>query len=438
MLQVNPDLPVQTQTVIDKAMAKDREERYQTAVALAEAVQQLLTIPPVVIKPPLATLQLAQEMDQAEAGAETLLDTPPEELPVAASPDSAVEEKTQDPAPAPLHLDKEGAGAGRGLPAWTWWAGAIVVVLLLIFGIRAMLGGGGETTPQPAEESRGAIVAVVPTETATRVPMLPTLTATIMPEPANTATAVPSPTATLDPNVPPPDPTLGSVRERPQDKVKMVYVPPGTFPMGSTDGDGDEQPVHDVTLDGFWIDETEVTNAHYAQCVEAGECEASFYEDSAYNGDNLPVVGVFWNDADAYCNWAGGQLPTEAQWEYAARGPDGNTYPWGEEVPTCDLAQYGDCDGQTVPTGSYPEGASWAGALDMAGNVWEWVSDWYDSDAYASAVAENPTGPESGDTKVLRGGSWIGKSINLRGANRGDDDSVWYDDIGFRCDLPGS
>ena len=195
-----------------------------------------------------------------------------------------------------------------------------------------------------------------------------------------------------------------------------------------------EGPVHDVTLDGFWIDETEVTNAHYVQCVGAGECAASSYEDdSTYNGADYPVVGVSWNDADAYCNWAGGQLPTEAQWEYAARGPEGNRYPWGEEEPTCELAQYSDCSLWTVPVGSYPQGASWVGALDMAGNAVEWVNDWYEHSYYANSPAENPAGPESGVSKVQRGG---GGPFDLRGAARSN--NALFEVInGFRCVLPG-
>jgi serine/threonine-protein kinase len=234
--------------------------------------------------------------------------------------------------------------------------------------------------------------------------------------------------------------------------MMMVYVPPGTFPMGSTDGEDDERPVHDVALDGFWIDETEVTNAQHTQCVDAGECAASSYaDDPTYNGDDYPVVGVSWNEADTYCRWAGGQLPAEAQWEYAARGPEGNRYPWGEEfegklVNYCDEnctydwkdESFNDGYELTAPVGSYPEGASWVGALDMAGNVWEWVNDWYDGDYYANSPAENPAGPESGAAKVLRGGSWYSRSIYLRGAYRNNEDLVFRDaGFGFRCVLPG-
>jgi formylglycine-generating enzyme required for sulfatase activity len=225
-------------------------------------------------------------------------------------------------------------------------------------------------------------------------------------------------------------------------------VPSGTFPMGSDNGESDEQPVHDVTLDAFWIDQTEVTNAQYALCVEDGDCEESLYADSAdFNGDNYPVVGISWHDASAYCEWAGARLPTEAEWEYAARGEEGSTFPWGDAF---DGTRLNFCDencahewaddtvddgyGCTAPTGNYPSGASWCGALDMAGNVWEFVADWYESDYYERSPAENPLGPEEGDVKVLRGGSWYFAPGGVRGACRGGGSpGVTGNGVGFRC-----
>ena len=146
------------------------------------------------------------------------------------------------------------------------------------------------------------------------------------------------------------------------------------------------------------------------------------------------MVGVTWYNAVAYCEWADadGRLPTEAEWEYAARGEQGNKYPWGNEDPTCDLAQYEACSGNTVPVGSFPDGASWCDALDMAGNVWEWVGDWYGG--YSSDPQVNPTGAKTGQYRVLRGGSWRNRAAVLRGANR-----LWHlpgsgvNYIGFRC-----
>jgi formylglycine-generating enzyme required for sulfatase activity len=227
--------------------------------------------------------------------------------------------------------------------------------------------------------------------------------------------------------------------------MTMVYVPAGQFEMGSDDDGVDyamqlcrelsddcqrrwyenEQPVHTVALDGFWIDKHEVTNAQYQKCVEAGECQAptrcNWGEPAYGEADKAdhPAACVDWQGAQDYCEWAGGRLPTEAEWEYAARGPAGNLFPWGDTFDgtlanscdtNCTLAWrytgYDDGYAQTAPVGSYPGGTSWCGAEDMAGNVWEWVSDWYDSDYYSVSPAENPGGPSSGEYRVSRGGSW--------------------------------
>ena len=223
------------------------------------------------------------------------------------------------------------------------------------------------------------------------------------------------------------------------DRMRMVYVPAGEFIMGSQDGKNDELPMHTVNLDAYYIDQTEVTYAQFKLCVKAGACDQpdfNNYYQSTYL--NHPVVNVSWNDADAYCQWAGRQLPTEAQWEKAARGTDGRTYPWGEGID-CDRANYSACDdfSQTSPVGySGWRGASPYSAWDMAGNVWEWVADWYDSDYYLNAPSANPTGPISGTDRVLRGGSWY-NHMNLARASyrhyKNPDDK--YNFIGFRCAL---
>jgi serine/threonine-protein kinase len=236
--------------------------------------------------------------------------------------------------------------------------------------------------------------------------------------------------------------------------MRMVYVPAGEFEMG---GEGDasrEQPVHTVALDAFWIDRTEVTNAQYRLCVEAGVCQApptcypaelSPYADTSKS--EHPVVCVNWHSARAYCEWAAVRLPTEAEWEYAARGPKWNVFPWGDEfdgtqVNYCDTScgfawadeTFEDGYEDTAPVGSYPSGASWCGALDMAGNVSEWVADWYGSYYYERSPSENPTGPPSGSRRVERGGSWLDYSHSTRSAQRAwGVPSVEDEDLGFRC-----
>jgi serine/threonine-protein kinase len=233
--------------------------------------------------------------------------------------------------------------------------------------------------------------------------------------------------------------------------MEMVFVPAGPFIMGSNDVTN-EKPEREVYLDAYWIDKYEVSNAQYAKCVEAGGCKArvannsskrvSYYGNSDFN--DYPVIWVDWNQASAYCEWAGGKLPTEAQWEKAARGLNRNEYPWGNESPICDLANYNQgsnnepkhCIGDTTAVGSSPGGASYYGVMDMAGNVWEWVRDWYA--LYNTSEINNPTGPSTGlDSKVIRGGSWGNDSKEIRSAFRHIQNPVEGTAfIGFRCVFP--
>jgi serine/threonine-protein kinase len=220
----------------------------------------------------------------------------------------------------------------------------------------------------------------------------------------------------------------------------MAYVPAGEFLVGSTDSDTDadsrEKPQHKVYLDAFWIDRAEVTKAQYQQCVDAMKCAAPGCSGTG-KGDH-PVVCVSWHDAVNYCAWAERRLPTEVEWEKAARGTDGRRYPWGNDAPDCTRANYrgkdGGCVGETTAVGSYPSGTSPYGVLDMAGNVLEWVADWYGENYYASSAAQNPEGPASGQYRVLRGGTWNNFQRGVRAAGRsgGVPEDLSYD-IGFRC-----
>lgn len=217
------------------------------------------------------------------------------------------------------------------------------------------------------------------------------------------------------------------------DEAILVYVPEGEFLMGSGKGWNNEGPEHAVYLDAFWIYQHEVTNDEYRACVDSGRCTApdtvTCFSDPAYN--DHPVVHVSWFDAEAFCQWAGGRVPTEAEWEKAARGTDGRDFPWGNQNPNCSLANYKDCMGGTSPVGSYPAGASPFGVLDMAGNVGEWVADWCDDDYYSRSPYENPTGPNHGPGRVIRGASWDMAGPWLRTFTR-----LGYipsNELGFRC-----
>jgi len=237
-----------------------------------------------------------------------------------------------------------------------------------------------------------------------------------------------------------------SVNVSEKDGMKLLHVPAGKFTMGSENGDDNERPIHEVFLDPFWIDQTEVTNGMYALCVNPGKCKPpgsnesltrhGYYDDVQYK--EYPVIFVDWNRAKTYCEWAGRRLPTEAEWEKAARGTDAFVYPWGNTMPNKDLLNYNDFIGDTTKVGMYPNGASPYGALDMAGNVWEWVNDWFAPDYYKNSPATNPPGPSTGRTHVLRGGSWNLNEDLVRSTFRGTHPSEPNLGIGFRCAMNAS
>lgn len=225
----------------------------------------------------------------------------------------------------------------------------------------------------------------------------------------------------------------------------MALVPAGAFTMGSEQGEPDERPVHQVFLEAYYMDVYEVTIGRYAKFLSATGMAPprAWKEMNQPQNQQRPMVMVDWADAARYCRWAGKRLPTEAEWEKAARGTDARTYPWGNGSPTALHANFGKDAWEVyeslgyeglMPVGILPDGQSPYGIHDLAGNVMEWVSDWDDENYYKTSPARDPRGPLTGDKKVLRGGAWSFGSAYLRAAKRGNyKPSDRFDNIGFRC-----
>jgi formylglycine-generating enzyme required for sulfatase activity len=334
----------------------------------------------------------------------------------------------------------------------TWPARRMVVLVMLVaIGCSGPGATGGPTVTIPSPD---------PTTPATAGPPDPTSAAT---EPAT-----PTPAATIAPTPVPSDgSTAGEVRTDPWG-VEQVWVPAGSFRMGTgakaiaaltADGPPDwvaaefpsEQPAHEVNLThGYWIDRTEVSNAAFDAFVDAGGyTNRALWSDAGLRwlatqdvtrlplhcqGDvpENPRLCVTWFEAEAYATWRAGRLPTEAEWEFAARGPDSSVYPYGDRFDI-DLANVINSLGPKA-VGSYSDGASWVGAVDLSGNAMEWVSDWLDSGYYGSSPTDDPSGPTSGTKKVEKGGWWGSNEFVARSAYRHYEDPPEYGDkhIGFR------
>lgn len=330
------------------------------------------------------------------------------------------------------------------------WLGLGGLALFIVFGVTYLV--NNFPVAVPAAPSLAQTLTLISPTTAH-----PPATSTTLPAFTSTPafTATPSPTAS-------PALDIGSTWTRQADSMVMVYVPQGEFSMGDGADLGlaecqklgiagcergwftAEEPMHTIYLDSYWIDQTEITNRMYASCVQAGACQppsitksrtrGNYYGNPGYN--NYPVIYVEWSMANSYCAWAGARLPTEAEWEKAARGTDGREYPWGSAIPDCSLANFWTtdnkgCVGDTAPVGSFPGGKSIYGALDMAGNVWEWVSTL--SASYPYDATDGREDINSSTPRIMRGGSWSADGYYLRAPMRG-----WYFEefaysYGFRC-----
>jgi len=356
--ELNPAIPEPVERVLLKALAKRPEDRFQTAAEMVAVLQAAIP----------------------EAGPPAALAPPPSPQPTTFIMPASQPRVVPPVTPRP------------GLPGWAWFA--------LGLGLVAVVGAAALAALWPRlNPPEPPVIIITATPPATAIVQL--------------STATTAPEATAPAEAAPP------TRLAAKDGMPQVFVPAGEFLFGSN--------FSKQTLPAFWMDQTEVTNAMYARCVDDGACRPPAGKASetrgAYYGnptfDSYPVVYVDWSDADAYCRWAGRRLPTEAEWEKAARGVDGRTYPWGEAAPQPDSANYGRLVGDTTAVGAYLRGASPYGVLDMIGNVVEWVDDWH-SEGY----------------RLLKGGSWVTDANGLKAWGRfGSRPTNRYADYGFRCAL---
>ena len=288
-----------------------------------------------------------------------------------------------------------------------------------------------------------------PTRTTT-IPSVPLPTQTARP----TRIAGPTPTLIPTPTSMGPLPPTPALTTSPPDfvdahGVPMQLVPAGEFIMGSDTGTEDAKPAHRVYLDAFYIDRYEATHAFYKACVEAGGCALPEFWSTAFNdydyshpnSDDYPVRQLDWYMAAAYCEWRGARLLTEAEWEKAARGTDGRTYPWGNSKE-CSNGNFDGCQGagQGGPfkVGSYGTGTSPYGVYDMAGNLQEWVADWYSDNYYQDSPSSNPLGPASGELRVLKSSHWSMVESGAAGRWGWEPDDIGKGTFGVRCARAGA
>ncbi|RLD07532.1 MAG: hypothetical protein DRI56_06640 [Chloroflexota bacterium] len=462
--QVRPEISPELETVILKTLEKNPQDRYASGKALVAALEKALR-------------DSSKSVSLATPSRSTILERVASRMAAQSLP--------------PLSK-AEILSRNKKKRRWLTCFSALMLMTIVIAGWFFLTGGKGERlTPawfsSPTNQPTTALVAAPPIRTATPT-NTPTeiRTSTTAPTAAPTQTIAPSasetqraPTATLTPtprpsvtptSQPSPTATAFTIVVRSQDHMPMVLIPAGTFSRGAASNDinaeTDEQPQHEIYLDSFYIDQYEVSVGQYVAFLNvlgkhAGACQGytcartrfetwdsnilwnqgAIYEAEAGLADH-PVNNVSWFGAQAYCEWVGGRLPTEAEWEFAARGFDERIYPWGDEPPDENRAVFGESQyAALLPVMALPRGSSFFGLYGMAGGVQEWVSDWYDSAYYLISPKENPTGPETGFNvyypKAFRGGSWLSNPADLRVTARNGASPISFTqfgpDIGFRC-----
>ncbi len=493
-LGVNPDLPKAIDEILTRVLAKSPPDRYHTAAEFTEALEQAF-------ETSAQTQTVRRAGDRPGKGAPTLSEAVRQATDALQQVGHAVDRGVKR---------RAGLLRERFLVRWPvwrqwlhpsslmqrrlWLAGAGLLVVGAVLGLLPAIIRALPVYPKqtPAPLTAIAASSAVPSSTPRSTPL--PIVATTAPTDPSAATALPAalPTASAPPAatqvLPTPTSVVETRRESAKDNMVMVYIPAGDFLLGAAENDplakNDEKPQQKIYLDAFWIDRLPISVAQFGDFVtatgyrtdaERGCCEkdnaktggmvyapiqawavrASWQypegptaaADGGVASPKRPVVQVSWNDARAYCAWAGRRLPTEAEWEKAARGPSGLIYPWGmtfdpKRLNFCDqscVAQWKDLSNddtyaRTSPVGFFPAGASPYGVLDMAGNVWQWVNDFYDFRGYYGYPAANPVGVEAGPTHVLRGGSWIDTADRVRTTARSSQAPDARNDVsGFRC-----
>ena len=410
-----PDLPLEVELFIEKALIKDPKKRFTSMEAFVFELQSICE-----------GIRLREHINDSRAMSKQ---------------------------PAVLRKMKWMAFKTqlRSLPVWIWVGGVFfllsMIIVFAIFMISQNFIGLQNRLATAQATQRAALID--PVEVNTPEPTLQEPTKTVQPTVLRVE-AVLENTSTVEATQDIEVFSVGSSKVSEMDEMKLLYVPEGIFIMGgfdeNRDAGEDEKPQHEVYLDAFWIDQTEVSIELYQKCVEEGACSDPIRVDSQsrgfYYGNedylNYPVINVNWYQAFEYCYWAGRRLPTEAEWEKAAASVEENSnYPWGNRLD-CSLANYyqstSGCFGDTVAVDAFPKGASYYGVLGMAGNVWEWVSDWYLDDYYVNSPNESPIGPDMGAYNVVRGGAfdYEGKLLRITNRGLGAPGNSKYNG-GFRC-----